>query len=251
MTRFGNSLAILLVVISLGGGRAAHAQDRPPAPPAVEEVGRPGPPYPPAPEATPAPSPRPAAPAPIESTDAPAWPPAPPPSTLPPWSGSPPPAPPAPPATSSGSYGSQIVLVDLGAILVGALAAQRTGSATPILVLWSFGSPVVHAVHGNPGRGLASLLLHVGLPIVGGFAGVAIEDCSHTTDGDFNFCGVAGLLLGGLTGMVAATTIDAAFLAQPPDAQPTRLAYGRGMGSAPALAVSPRGDLTLGWRGTF
>jgi len=54
-----------------------------------------------------------------------------------------------------------------------------------------------------------------------------------------------------LAGMVVATTIDAAVLAQLADEPPPQPTYGRGIASAPVVSVNPRGDLTFGWRGTF
>ena len=157
----------------------------------------------------------------------------------------------APSPPESQSYGAQIVLADLGAILVGALASNQSGSAVPILMTWSLASPVIHVGHGHPGRGLLSLALHMGTPIVGAFIGVEMESCGGASSRDDDLCGLAGLALGGLAGMVAATTIDAAVLAQLPDERPAPPAYGRGIASAPALSVNPRGDVAFGWRGTF
>ena len=219
MRRFSNVRAILVGFGILLAGRTASAQDQPP--PAPE------------PELEPQPQPQP--------------------RQLPPpdWFESPRPSPSVPVPPESGSYGAQIVFADLGAILVGALVSNQSDSAIPILATWSLASPLVHAAHGHPGRGLLSLLLHVGAPIVGGYVGVQLEDCSHSSS-DEGFCGLAGLALGGLVGMVTATTIDAAVLAQPADEPPPpRPAYGRGIASAPALSVSHRGDVTFGWRGTF
>ena len=254
MRRPRKILAILATFGPLVAGRAVNAQDQhPPTQPAVEEVSGAASPHSQAPEAGAAPSPTTADPPPVERFDAPsrpsAPPPWPPPQSPPPWY-APPPSPSAPPSLSSGSYGGQIVLVDLGAVLVGALASQQAQSATPILVSWIFASPVVHVVHGHPGRALGSLLLHVGMPIVGAYVGVQAEDCGNSSS-DSGFCGLGGLVLGGLAGMIAATTIDAAFLAQSSDEHPVQLAGGRGGASTPALSIGHRGDVTLGWRGTF
>ena len=244
MKRSSNVRAILVVFGVLMVGRAASAQGQPPPPPSGDDPGGLAPPDPQAPEDSAPASPTGDVPVRVESHDAPSAPPP------PAWYESPAPAPSAPSPHASGSYGAQIVLTDLGAVLLGALLTDQSNSAIPILVSWSFASPLVHVVHGHPGRGVLSLLLHVGAPIVGAYVGVQVEHCG-TSSSDDDFCGLAGLLLGGLVGMVTATTIDAAVLAQLADAPPPPPAYRRGIASAPAMSVTHRGDLTFGWRGTF
>jgi hypothetical protein len=92
------------------------------------------------------------------------------------------------------------------------------------------------------------------LPVLGVYTGAALETCE--ADGQsFDFCPLTGMFLGGLAGMVAATTIDAAILARPsdrpPGKPPEQMARANGTRSAPTLAVGRDGTLNVGWRGTF
>jgi len=166
-----------------------------------------------------------------------------------------PPAESTQPRATEPSYGGQIVLMDLGSLAFGTFGAMATKSTTPIIlgaVGWSLGSPILHIVHGRPGQGALSFLLHVGLPIVGVATGVALASCSRrSSDDDDFFCGVTEALTFGILGMAAATIVDAAVLAQPrgdfagPATRPT------GPTSAPAVSVARNGEITVGWHGTF
>jgi hypothetical protein len=235
------SIRILFILALLGaslGGRPAKAQAAPPVQAAGQEGADSPPPYPQAPDVGPQQRLKPSPVGQVEDTERPTRP-----------RPEPPSEPASEPPSVSTSYGGQIVLADLGAILVGSIATGTSGSGAPILLMWSFASPVVHAVHGHPGRAAGSVLLHVGLPILGGALGVALESCGG--GGEYDLCGLEGLLAGGLLGMVAATTIDAAVLAQSSDLPPGRLAHARGPASAPILSVGRNGNVAMGWRGTF
>jgi hypothetical protein len=72
------------------------------------------------------------------------------------------------------------------------------------------GAPIVHASKGNWGRAAGSLALRTGAPILLGGIGAGLENCS---DEDFT-CGLAGALVGGALGIVAAIVLDAAVLAR-------------------------------------
>ena len=137
----------------------------------------------------------------------------------------------------------------LGGLVVGGTLSVATKNVVPILLTWSLASPTVHVVHGHPGRGAVSLLLHVGLPLLGVFAGVAVANCpaSKGDDSTDPWCGLGEALTFGVLGMVTATAVDAAVLGQMHDESPRAVVPA----SAPALTVGRNGDVSVGWRGTF
>jgi hypothetical protein len=106
-------------------------------------------------------------------------------------------------------YGSKTLAVDLAsfALIVVGVGGESEGlGITGMLGLW-LGTPLVHAIHGNPGRGVASfLLLRPGLVMVGAKLGSELERCGP----DEWFCGLGGALAGGLVGIVVASVADAA-----------------------------------------
>jgi hypothetical protein len=112
--------------------------------------------------------------------------------------------------TSGRSYGLHIVGIDAASIVAGA----ATGRGEVFVAGWLLGAPLVHLAHGNPGRALGSLALHAGLPLAGALVGFAAESCGPT---DGAFCGLGGAIIGTGLGMIAATSIDAAALAQDTD----------------------------------
>lgn len=177
------------------------------------------PPPPPPPEATPASTPAPAA-AP-EATPAPA--PTPPPAVAQP-------APVAPPVDEAIHplqpeesprrwYGWQTLATDGGALLlIGASISMAGGSGDSAsatfgvgaLGAYALGGPIVHFAHANVGRGLASLGIRVGAPVVLAYAGVLLENCGN---GGGEFCGLGGAVLGFSAGIISAVVIDSAVLA--------------------------------------
>ena len=122
------------------------------------------------------------------------------------------------PATRSVShwYGWQTLATDGASVVVALLGvavsdgSERLGQGMGYTALlgYALGGPVVHAVHGNPGRAIGSLALRGGLPLAAGYAGSALEDCPDDAD----FCGLGGALLGGTLGVLGAILIDAAAL---------------------------------------
>ncbi|MEO5768459.1 MAG: hypothetical protein ABIS92_08915 [Polyangia bacterium] len=110
------------------------------------------------------------------------------------------------------SYGGQIVLGDVLGLALSVAVAVATSGNSLALAPYFLASPVVHGIHGDPGRGVGGFLIHVLSPIAGAVVGVAI-DRSSCSSGE-EFCGLAGAGLGLLGGMIAATVIDAAVLAR-------------------------------------
>ena len=145
-------------------------------------------------------------------------------------------------------YSGQILAADLGAMLLSLSAAGMTNEGAFVL-LAPLGGPTVHALHGHPGRALGSLLLNVALPVAGGYVGYRIDAASCGPDAWF--CGVGGLVLGGLAGIVTAMVTDAAVLARLPE-DDTALAHVTTERSiTPLFAVNHEGSVALGVAGRF
>jgi hypothetical protein len=79
----------------------------------------------------------------------------------------------------------------------------------------------VHFAHQQVGKGFLDMGLRLGLPIVAGLLGGAIGYATAAPSSEQNWFSkldgeVSGAALGGLLGVISASTIDAAFLAREP-----------------------------------
>ena len=119
-------------------------------------------------------------------------------------------------------YGWQTLLSDAASgsvMLTGAtLLKDHDGLSTAVVVSglmgYELGAPVVHILHHQRGHAPASLGLRLGLPLLGGLAGVGIGAMACNPDESRQIpCTFTGLLIGGAIGMVAAPIIDAFALA--------------------------------------
>jgi hypothetical protein len=141
------------------------------------------------------------------------------------------------PAKVTRWYGGQTLAVDAASI--GAVVLGASSQAVPLAALgfggYLLGGPIVHFSHGNGGRGLASLTLRIGLPVLGVWAGCG------TGGGGPCYGGVAGAALG----VGAAIVVDSALLAR--DEVPAPPATAR---VTPLLRVSQSG-VRLGLGGSF
>jgi hypothetical protein len=104
-------------------------------------------------------------------------------------------------------YGWQTLIAD--ALSIGVAAATQGEAATVGSIGYLAGAPIIHATHGNLGKGAGSVGLRFGLPVVGGGIGVAISSCN----GLHGYCGLEAFAVGALSGMGAAIAIDSAVLA--------------------------------------
>ncbi len=155
-------------------------------------------------------------------------------------------APSLPPAASELTevtrwYGGYTLMTDgisLAAALAGGLA-EPEGEALFVLAGggYLFGAPIVHLIHGNPGRAAASWGLRAALPVAFFGVGTVIEDCAG-----HDFCGYGSLVIGVPLGMVAAIALDAAVLAR--DTEKRAVAF------APTASVGPNGA-SIGLGGSF
>ena len=103
-------------------------------------------------------------------------------------------------------YGWQTLTLD--ALSIGTVLATQ-GDATVGFVGYLAGPPIIHAIHGNVGKGAASVGLRLGLPVVGGGIGLSFASCN----GPYGWCRLEAFGLGFLGGMGAAVAIDSAALA--------------------------------------
>src|SRR5262245_27935608 len=73
------------------------------------------------------------------------------------------------PAEEPHWYGGRLLLADAAAVAVFAVGGSQGGAPVAVLGVggWALGSPIVHATHGSVGRGVVSLALRVGLPLMG------------------------------------------------------------------------------------
>jgi hypothetical protein len=143
-------------------------------------------------------------------------------------------------------YGWQTLATDGAAVglISASLATVDNGRNSPssalawgALGVYALGAPVMHFVHENPGRGLASFGMRVGGPIVLGFTGAVLEDCGG---GGGDFCGLGGALIGTSLGIIGAVAVDAAVFAY--DDQPENQVALRGL----RIGFGPRGAIAFG-----
>lgn len=114
------------------------------------------------------------------------------------------------PTPPSDSYGWQIGLVDATSIVLVLSAASSDSESTGMLGIGGYllGGPIVHARHGNLGRGFGSLALRVGLPVLVAKLATGMDDCDPEYQ---DFCGedeMAYRIMGGLVGVFAAGALD-------------------------------------------
>jgi hypothetical protein len=212
MHKRGRILAVLVVIGGLATGARSARADGP--------VAAPGAPYgaPPAPYGAP--------PAPY---------------------GMPPLAEPAPTVTT---YGFQIVAADVLALALGAAADSHWNSPNLLLGAWLLASPTVHVVHGDYGAAVASLGLHIGLPLLGFALGYETAGCGSNNDAFL--CGAGQGLAGMGIGMVVATVIDATQLARHTEAPAAGSTASSGRASSTlAFSVGRNGDVSVGVVGRF
>jgi hypothetical protein len=144
-------------------------------------------------------------------------------------------------------YGGPILIADAAAftLVVGSQLA-RLHTKVPIgfgLATFVLAPPVAHTLHGHWGRGLGSLGLRLGLPVLGGLALAGGIGTCHQDD---DSCYAEGALLGALVGMGVAASVDqlTAFDRHETSAKPRALIV------VPTLAVGRAGG-SIGLAGLF
>jgi hypothetical protein len=152
---------------------------------------------------------------------------------------------PVPVEVPASSYRIQTVLADAAAVglMVAATKAEdgdRLGTAG--VFMYALGGPAVHLFNHHPGRAAASLALRVGLPMLGALLGGSIGQC--TSNCEDSYSGLAGALLGMLTGAVVASAIDIGYLSR------GETAMSQPAGVAPSFGAGG-GTVRLGLGGSF
>ncbi|HEU4533142.1 MAG TPA: hypothetical protein VFS00_03455 [Polyangiaceae bacterium] len=146
----------------------------------------------------------------------------------------PPPAPPAPPVRVKQAaepkpeivkYGWQTMASDVTAVALLGIgsATENDGVGSTVasaagLGFYLLGAPLVHAAHGQIGKGFGSFGLRLGAPIGGALTGLAIAStlCPGEQPGEnrAHLCPIAYSMLGGFLGTVTAVLVDATVLAK-------------------------------------
>ncbi|WP_437527028.1 hypothetical protein WME79_42065 [Sorangium sp. So ce726] len=152
-------------------------------------------------------------------------------------------------------YGLPHLLALGGAVTLGPIAIATENEVLGVLG-WTaagafvFGGPITHWANGHLGMGFASLGLTAGCTIGGGMAGLLIGTASNSGGRD----DIAGLLAGGILGLVTANVIDIALLEheEPPAAESYEYIRLRPLWLrfAPHVALAP-GRTTFGLSGAF
>jgi hypothetical protein len=150
------------------------------------------------------------------------------------------------PADAGGGYRWQVAATDAGVIAAAAAGFALEGRGfldnVPSNMLmgvasagYFLGAPVVHLAHREYGRAGISIILRVGLPIVGGAIGARLASCSR----DEWLCGLDEFAKGFALGAVTAAIVDSAFVApgSPSHVEPDRVVARR---PPPAVRLSPR-----------
>lgn len=130
-------------------------------------------------------------------------------------------------------YRRHLLAVDLSSL---ALAYPTQGISAVGLII---GSPIVHAVHGNWGRAIGSLVLRAGLPVAGGFIGGA-------GGGGWEGLGM-GVVLGGVVALVI--DYNMAYKNIAPKKQ-AAFQFGT-LSASPQLNITQKGGFSLGFNGRF
>jgi hypothetical protein len=158
--------------------------------------------------------------------------------------------------------GWQTLVVDAGWLGLTVATAPKSGPAATAIALsgYSLGGPIVHVVQGRSDAAWIDLAVRVGAPLVAGALGYGIGVASFggCSPGEWlcgrDFSGLAGASLGVLVAGIGAIVFDAAALGRervahdgdtsttPPPA-PVRW--------SPHIAVSPRGEPSVGVGGAF
>ncbi|HTR53268.1 MAG TPA: hypothetical protein VMJ10_21380 [Kofleriaceae bacterium] len=136
------------------------------------------------------------------------------------------------------SYALQTLAMD-GASLALIAAGSKSGALVGIgIAMYFAGAPAVHIHHDQIGHAGRSLLLRVGLPVLGAIVGHAITANETEGDGD-----IAGPALGVVCGAAAASLIDAAALARQPIESASRW--------TPTIGTTRQGGFTAGIAARF
>lgn len=129
-----------------------------------------------------------------------------------------------PSAGDSTWYGWQTLTADGIALVVLPTLSLATEQSAPMalgLVGSVFASPIIHTLYDNDGTAVGSLVMRVGLPLLGATLVGAYTDCPENgnTKFEMDLCPLPQQVVGAYGGMVTAALFDAAALAYTDDKQ--------------------------------
>jgi hypothetical protein len=150
------------------------------------------------------------------------------------------------------------LIVDGASVLLG-FSSVSLGAAGGIASAgtYVFGAPIVHLAHGNGGMFAASLGTRVVSPVIGGATGyLAAKVVDPCRGGGDYACGapIAGVLIGVVSGFLAASALDAALYSkepkEPKESKAEAKAWDGKPQVLPTVSASPSGA-SVGFGGTF
>jgi hypothetical protein len=147
---------------------------------------------------------------------------------------------PASPGTPRQWYGWQTLLVDAASLALLVAGAESRSSAVLGVsgLTYALGPSVVHVAHGQGAKGIADVLLRVGVPVAfaaaGGLIGAATASPNRNTEEEEVLPWLGGAAVGLAIGLVTAVSIDAALLAWEPGKASSPST------GAPPLTLTPR-----------
>jgi hypothetical protein len=155
----------------------------------------------------------------------------------------------AEPAPKEDWYGWQVMLCDMSAdilLLSGVNAPRWPNAQWTAGVVLQGGGPFIHFVRGEGKKGLTSLLLRLGLPLLGAGAGYVLVSGDHCDDLGCAMVDGGIIVAGGAIGLLTAQLIDIFSLSweRADTVPPARAKW------APSL-VADRNGFQLGLVGAF
>jgi hypothetical protein len=132
-------------------------------------------------------------------------------------------------------FSGQVLLADSAVLGLSLILDAKLVLAFP------FAAPIVHVANGDTSGAVGSFLLHAGAPITGLVIGVAASDGCEGS-----LCPLGYMYVGFALGTIAATVIDAAFLAYVE--RPLKI-YPRRALAVPTVAIARGGGVVLGLAG--
>jgi hypothetical protein len=123
-------------------------------------------------------------------------------------------------------YGWQIIASDATAMAIFTAAAYSDSGGAVIVSAFGYVlvPPLIHAAHHQGARAAGSLALRLAVPLAATLIGLGVgaaTDTHSSADDTIDFAPLAGALVGGAIGIVAASAIDISALAYEPEVPDT------------------------------
>jgi hypothetical protein len=140
------------------------------------------------------------------------------------------------------SYRLQVGIANAAGLALIGLTVRSDRALELSIATYMLASPAVHLFHDRPSRALASLGLHVGVPLLGILVGVGVGGGNRPADEDIGPAVIGGVI-GAIAGGAIASVIDISILAK--NDAPARV--------LPVIAPTSGGNggMTFGLAGAF